>query len=64
MSNNELIEITCEIIAETKLAVCIDDGDKKVWIPKSQIGNTEKLHSEDVVEISIPEWLAIEKELI
>jgi hypothetical protein len=37
MMKSDLIDIEVEIIAETELAVRIDDGDTKVWLPKSQI---------------------------
>ena len=33
----ELVDIACQVIAETDKAYRIDDGDKKVWLPKSQV---------------------------
>jgi len=48
-----------EIIKETEAAWCLDVGDAKVWIPKSQ-GTID----EDENTIEIPEWLAYEKGLV
>ena len=57
-----------EILRATDLALhCKIDGEK-VWIPKSQIldGSNFGDDSEegDEGELIIPEWLAIEKELV
>jgi len=55
---------------ETDKAVLIQvdgDPDNEVWIPKSQIEweSTGGLYAiGDEVEMEIPEWLAIEKELV
>jgi gentisate 1,2-dioxygenase len=53
-----MVEIIAELIHETEQAYLIDDGDREVWIPKSQVEYQEA----DL--FMIPEWLAIEKELI
>lgn len=58
-----LVEIPCEQIGATRDALKITDGTKEVWLPKSQI--TEKEYDDgELVTIYIPEWLAIEKELV
>lgn len=43
----------------------LDDKDREVWIwlPLSQI-TVEEIKDSPLVEVSIPEWLAIEKELV
>lgn len=51
-------EIACEVIHQTKDAVLIFDGGKKAWIPRSHI---DEIRESSIV---IPEWLAMEKELI
>lgn len=57
------IEIACTVKHETDKAMLINDGDKDVWIPKSKI--TDYSETGNVIEsIFIPEWLALEKELI
>lgn len=55
--DSEDVEISCEIITETSKALLIDDGTKKVWVPKSQTIC-------EVGYIVIPEWLAKAKGLI
>ena len=60
MSKSEEIEIDIEILAETDKAIMLENlQDEKVWLPKSQIDISA---SED--SMLIPEWLAIDKELI
>ena len=55
------------VIRETTNALLCEIGDRQVWIPRSQICFEES----DIYEegdgngvVVIPEWLAIEKELI
>jgi len=58
------VEISyCRKVKETDLAIQYDFGDNpfdpaRVWIPKSQIVE------DDGESITIPQWLAEEKELI
>ena len=58
------VEITVDIIKRTPMAVLVDDGDVQEWIPLSLID--EEIDEDDniAVEISIPEWLAIDKGFI
>jgi N-acetylglucosamine-6-phosphate deacetylase len=56
---SDLIDIACEIKVETDKAILINDGTKEVWLPKSQV----EINREDK-EVTMPEWLAKEKELI
>lgn len=58
MSDYGKIEISAEMINETDKAFQLFDGDRKVWVPKSQVTWTGKNLWE------MPEWLAKEKELI
>ena len=55
----KLVDITGEISAETDLAYRFFDGKIFVWLPKSQC----QWDIEDKI-MTMPEWLAIEKELI
>lgn len=58
---SDLVEIPCTVVAETEKVVLIDDGNKKVWLPKSQMEIQEDGNSLVAV---MPERLAIEKGLI
>lgn len=64
MPKSELVDILCHVHVETDKAVLVsDDGDKEnaVWLPRSQI-EFEKRGSH--VNITMPEWLALDKGLI
>lgn len=55
----ELADISGSIRHETEKAYLFDDGTRVVWVPKS--------HCEwdpDSGVMTLPEWLAIEKELV
>jgi len=56
------VEITGQMKYETDKALLLFDGKKEVWIPKSQIEGMER--EKNMIIITIPEWLAMEKELI
>ncbi len=58
---SDLIDISCKLIAETDRAFLVsDDGGKtKHWVPKSQCE-----YDEDSNTLTMPEWLAKDKELI
>jgi len=61
------IELAIELIGKTDLALFVFDGIRTVWIPKSQILDPEDLDDYNYGEcftITIPEWLALEKEMI
>lgn len=64
---SSLVDISCFLRAETGRAWLIGDGTREVWIPKSQ----GELYADDRPSrglmchtLTIPEWLAKEKELI
>ena len=70
--SQELVEVEGEILHHTQLAYLVLFDDDEVWLPKSQ-ATIEKPHDPDTQELidkgtmvtfSIPEWLAIEKELV
>jgi hypothetical protein len=61
-----LTDITVQLHQETQRAILVsDDGDleKAVWLPKSQVEFAMKAGS-DVAEVTLPEWLAIERRLV
>lgn len=59
MAKRELVDISGYVQGETELAFRFNDGDQTVWLPKSQCqwNETDKT-------MTMPEWLAKEKELI
>jgi len=68
MSDVEEVEISCSFLRATARAVLIEDGNDEVWIPRSQIIDSDKdidsLEREDEFTITIPQWLADEKGLV
>lgn len=53
----DLVDLDCRVLHETDLALLILVGDKKAWVPKSQCELTDE-------GITMPQWLAQDKELI
>jgi len=63
MSDTEPVEVTYDAEveeSETDRAKLFYIDGSKVWIPKSQIIDEDS----DESTVTIPEWLAIEKELV
>jgi len=59
-----LHDLECTLIHETDLAILVTiDGEHNVWLPKSAI-EIERDEDSDVVIVSAPEALLIDKELI
>lgn len=63
MSKSQLYDASFEFLHETPSAILVtDDGGKtKHWLPKSQI---EYETRGNVVEVTMPQWLAKEKGII
>jgi hypothetical protein len=59
MAKKDLVDIAGEIRGETEAAFRFFDGDITVWLPKSQC-----TWEPDEKVMTMPEWLAKEKELI
>ena len=60
---SDLVEVTCVLHTSTPLALLMTNlRDEKVWVPKSQC-EIEKF-KKDYIVLSMPEWLAIQKDLI
>lgn len=62
------VEVEGKVLKISDNAILFDNGDVQAWIPKSQIEDYDEGEMEEnegeMVEISIPEWLATEKDLI
>ena len=52
-----------DIIHQTPEAIFFDMGDEEVWLPKSQIIEVDDSNPKRKT-VTIPEWLAIDKELV
>lgn len=64
MGRRELYDAAFELHAETEKAILVsDDGGKtKHWLPKSQIEFEKR--DDGSVEVTMPVWLAEEKEIV
>lgn len=63
---SELVELNVDLIARTDRAVQVRDHGtgKTVWLPLSQIEITRADEDEEGWVVDVPEWLAIERELV
>jgi hypothetical protein len=59
MSRSDLVDVAGEVQGETEKAYRFFDGVRVVWLPKSQC----EWDIDDKV-MTLPEWLAADKELI
>jgi hypothetical protein len=59
MSKYDLVDIAGEVQHETEKAYLFFDGIRKVWIPKALCE-----YDPDTKEMTLPEWKAMELELI
>lgn len=59
MPNNEMIEISGEIVEDRRASYLFYDGTKSVFLPKSLV----EWDSDEKV-MRVPEWMAMEKGLI
>jgi hypothetical protein len=57
--NHNLVDIAGEVQGETEKAFRFFDGARMVWLPKSQVE-----WNPDDGTMTMPDWLAIEKELV
>ena len=65
--DDEWVEVEGELVTTTDLAILIEtDYDLTAWIPKSQIEKLDSYNGKGRgtwLKLSIPEWLAREKDL-
>lgn len=66
MSRNELVDIAGELVEpfQTEKAWRFYDGNVTVWLPKSQVEWDASDRNPNSGTMTIPTWLATEKELI
>ena len=58
MPKSTLADIEARLIHETDKALLLDDGKRKVWVPKRLVEDNGD------GTFTMPEWLAIDKELV
>lgn len=54
---SDIVDVALDFISATEKAYLVGNGDKKFWLPKSQV------EYDGAGTFSIPEWLAKEKGL-
>lgn len=63
--DDEYCEIDVEVIAQTDKGLLIDDGDNRVWIPKSEVRDDSETYKKgDAGTMILATWIAKEKGLI
>lgn len=64
MRNSErLYDFNAKIVRETDKAIQVTDDDLRfIWLPKSQC--EIEMRKDGTADITLPEWLAKEKELL
>ncbi|MBF0232952.1 MAG: hypothetical protein HQK65_07925 [Desulfamplus sp.] len=60
----ETVEIYFTLEQQTEKAIKVTDGGNSFWLPKSQIKIKHVENAEDDVIVTMPEWLAIDKEIV
>jgi len=67
MTDIEYCEIDCAIVAMTDRAILIDNGEKRIWLPRSTIqdnANEIEIDSLNNITLRVAYWLAKKKYLI
>ena len=69
MKPNETVELDLEVVAVTRLAIIVDDGDREASLAKSLLRDLNDVDIDDIergdtLTLTLPEWLAIKEELI
>ena len=63
---SDIIDLTVKIHGTSEKAILVSDDDNKegaCWVPRSQLESYEEIEG-GMAEISIPEWLALDKGFI
>lgn len=62
--NHDIVEFKGTVKHETVAAVLAVIDGKEVWLPKSKVEITPVSGLSNKFEFQMPEWLAVEKELV
>lgn len=57
IQNSDLVDRTLELRRESERAWLVSDGDKEIWLPKSQVERAGDV-------FTMPEWLAVQRGLV
>jgi len=60
---SDLVDIEVEVIHTTDRAVLVSDGTRRAWLPLAQV-EVGPIGPRRGATVTLPEWLAIEKELV
>lgn len=63
MRKHVRLNFTVEYVRETPAAILVIYDGENIWLPKSQISWIGAAEEGDEIEVSIPRWLAEEKEM-
>lgn len=61
---SDLVDLSVNLVHQTQAAILVNDGTKKVWLPKSVVEFTEPEGKSRTITLTLPERLAIEKGLV
>lgn len=57
------VEVEVDIVGRSGLAYLVSDGDREVWLPRS-LCRFDMDTANNTATVTLPEWLAKDKELI
>ena len=60
----ETVELGVMVMKITNDALLVSDGNKKAWIPKSQLVSGWGYEEGEMFDMEIPEWMAINEGLV
>ena len=64
MSASNYVHLSdCEVLTVTNGAILIEYEGEEIWLPKSQVSESEQYETGDCCTISISRWLAEERGL-
>lgn len=63
MKKHDIVEVSCQKKHETERAILVLNlKEKNVWLPKSQVQIDDQKNG--MIDLQMPEWLAVEAELV
>lgn len=67
MARHDPVELTLELLTQTENALLVTDGITECWLPVNKIEWTQRSPPNRrpiIIEATLPEWLAMDRELI
>ena len=63
--SNETVTMSVEYVRTHSGSILVDNGERVEWLPKNKIKvNSDGFNRGDIIEVEVPEWLAIDKGLV